>query len=206
MNSMNIWTNIIQNLGTSAKKVIWHEWKKCENKLYSELNYFTEEYLRQQATYIKTREWFIKTANFTNRNTEKSDVETNIQTDDTSGKSNNIKVVETINDSNNSKAPPVEQIYGKLTDDDHELFETLQKGLFEQIEKYKLYVNKEQLKYVKKKPSDGDLKSIDARIKTYHDNLKEACDITFDDINTVVYYAAVTIKKNLKGCKVRKKV
>ena len=86
------------------------------------------------------------------------------------------------------------------------MFETLQKGLFEQIEKYKLYVNKEQLKYVKKKPSDGDLKSIDARIKTYHDNLKEACDITFDDINTVVYYAAVTIKKNLKGCKVRKKV
>ena len=56
--------------------------------------------------------------------------QTNKQTDDTSGESNNIKVTETINDSNNSKTPSVEQIYGKPTDADHKFFETLQKRLF----------------------------------------------------------------------------
>ena len=48
-----------------------------------------------------------------------------------------------------------------------------------------------------KKPSDGELKVIDAIIKTHFDNLKYVCDVTFDDINTVIYSAAVTIKEHL---------
>ena len=52
--------------------------KKMWNKLYPELNHFTKKYLRQQATYIKTREYLLQTVNFTNSNTEKSNIETNI--------------------------------------------------------------------------------------------------------------------------------
>ena len=52
-----------------------------------------------------------------------------------------------------------------------------------------------------KKPSDGELKVIDAIIKTYFDDLKYVHDITFDDINTVIYSAAVTIKEYLKDVK-----
>ena len=52
--------------------------KKIWNKLYPKLNHFTEKYLRQQATYIKTRGYLFQTANFMNSNTEKSNIETNI--------------------------------------------------------------------------------------------------------------------------------
>ena len=55
-----------------------------------------------------------------------------------------------------------------------------------------------------KKPSDGELKVIDAIIKTYFDNLKYVRDVTFDDINTVIYSAAVTIKEYLKDVKYAK--
>ena len=55
-----------------------------------------------------------------------------------------------------------------------------------------------------KKPSDGELKVIDAIIKTYFDDLKYVHDITFDDINTVIYSAAVTIKEYLKDVKYAK--
>ena len=40
---------------------------------------------------------------------------------------NNTEVIETINDSNSTKTPLLEQTCVKLTDADHELFETLQK-------------------------------------------------------------------------------
>ena len=66
------------------------------NKLYLELNHFTENYSRKKAKYIKTRRYFLQTANFTNSNTEKSNVETNIQTEDTFGESSNIEATETI--------------------------------------------------------------------------------------------------------------
>ena len=46
------------------------------------------------------------------------------------------------------------------------MFETLQKRLFEKIEKYKLFDNREQPTYVNKSPSDGELKITDAIIKT----------------------------------------
>ena len=55
-----------------------------------------------------------------------------------------------------------------------------------------------------KKPSDGELKVIDAIIKTYFDNFKYVRDVTFDDINTVIYSAAVTIKEHLKDVKYAK--
>ena len=55
--------------------------------------------------------------------------------------------------------------------------------------------NREQLTYMNKKSSDGELKVIDAIIKTYFDNLKYVHEVTFDDINTVIYSAAVTIKE-----------
>ena len=67
------------------------------------------------------------------------------------------------------------------------MLETLQKGLFEKIEKFKLFDNREQLTYVNKEPSDGEFKIIDAMVKAYLDNPKDARDITFDDMNTVVY-------------------
>ena len=73
-----------------------------------ELNHFTEKYQGQQATYIKARGYVLQTANFTNSIAEKSNVEIKIETDDTSGESNNIEVTETTNDSNNTKNPPVE--------------------------------------------------------------------------------------------------
>ena len=41
-------------------------------------------------------------------------------------------------------------------------------------------------------------------IKTYFDNLKYVRDVTFDDINIVIYSAAVTIKKHLKDVKYAK--
>ena len=62
----------------------------------------------------------------------------------------------------------------------------------------------EQLTYVNKKPSDGQSKVIDVIIKTYFDNLKYVRDVTFDDINIVIYSAAVTIKKHLKDVKYAK--
>ena len=56
-----------------------------------------------------------------------------------------------------------------------------------------------------KKPSDGELKVIDAIIKTYFDSLKDISDVTFDDINTVIYSVAVTImKEDLKDAKYAK--
>ena len=55
-----------------------------------------------------------------------------------------------------------------------------------------------------KKPSDGQSKVIDVIIKTYFDNLKYVRDVTFDDINIVIYSAAVTIKKHLKDVKYAK--
>ena len=45
-----------------------------------------------------------------------------------------MKASETINDSNNTKTLLVEETNVKLTDVDYELFGTLQKRLFEQIE------------------------------------------------------------------------
>ena len=55
-----------------------------------------------------------------------------------------------------------------------------------------------------KNPSDGELKVFDAIIKKYFDNLKYVRDVTFDDINTVIYSAAVTTKKYLKDVKYAK--
>ena len=74
------------------------------------------------------------------------------------------------------------------------MLETLQKRLFEEIEKYKLFENSKQLTYLNKKPSNGELKTIDAIIKAYLDNFTDARDVTFDFVNTVAYSAAVTIK------------
>lgn len=90
----------------------------------------------------------------------------------------------------------------------NELFETLQKGFFKNIEKYKLFDNTEQLTYLSKTSCDGERKFIDATIDTYIDNLKEAHDITFDYVNALVFSVAVTIKEHLKYVKytkVRKK-
>ena len=172
------------------------------DKIHPELNHFTEKYLRQQATYIEERGYLPQTAHVTNRNTENSNVETDIQTEDTSTESNNIEVAEAIDNSNNTETPPLEQTcHVTLTDADKELLQTLQQRFFENIEKYKLFDNREQLTYVNKKPSDGELKVIDAIIKTYFDNLKYVRDVTFDDINTVIYSAAVTIKEYLKDVK-----
>ena len=55
-----------------------------------------------------------------------------------------------------------------------------------------------------KKPSDGELKVFDAIIKTCFDNLKDVCDVTFDDIYTVIYSATVTMKGHLKDVKYAK--
>lgn len=90
--------------------------------------------MRQQAAYFKTRGYLLQTTNFTNSNAKKRNIETNIQTENTSGESNKIKVTKTINGNNNTKTPPVEQTYYvKLIDADHKLFETLQERLFEKI-------------------------------------------------------------------------
>ena len=178
--------------------------KKMWDKIHQELNHFTEKYLRQ-ATYMEERGYLPQTAHVTNRNTENSNVETDIQTEDTSTESNNIEVAEAIDNSNNTETPPLEQTcHVTLTDADKELLQTLQQRFFENIEKYKLFDNREQLTYVNKKPSDGELKVIDAIIKTYFDNLKYVRDVTFDDINTVIYSAAVTIKEYLKDVKYAK--
>ena len=69
----------------------------------------------------------------------------------------------------------------------NELFETLQKGFFKNIEKYKLFDNTEQLTYLSKTSCDGERKFIDATIDTYIDNLKEAHDITFEHLKYVKY-------------------
>ena len=45
---------------------------------------------------------------------------------------------------------------------------------------------------------------MDAITKTYFDNLKDVRDVTFDDINTVIYSAAVTMKEHLKDVKYAK--
>ena len=84
--------------------------KKMWDELHPELNYFTEKYLRQQATYIDKLGHLLQTANDTNSNTGNSNVETNIQIEDTTGESNNIEGTETINDSNDIETPPLEQI------------------------------------------------------------------------------------------------
>ena len=55
-----------------------------------------------------------------------------------------------------------------------------------------------------KKPSDGELKVIDAIMKTYFNNLKYVRDVTFGDINTVIYSTAVTIMEHLKDVKYAK--
>ena len=55
-----------------------------------------------------------------------------------------------------------------------------------------------------KKPSDGELKVIDAVINTYIDNLKDTREVTFDDINIAVFSTAVTIKEHLKDVKYTK--
>ena len=161
--------------------------------------------MRQQATYIEKQAYLLQTANVTNSNTENSNVETNIQIEDTSGESNNIEVTETIDDSNYTETPLLEQTcHVKLTDADNELLQTLQRRFFENIEKYKLFENREQLTYVNKKPSDGELRVMDPITKTYFDNLKDVGDVTFDDINTVIYSAAVTMKEHLKDVKYAK--
>ena len=48
------------------------------------------------------------------------------------------------------------------------------------------------------------VKNIVVVIKTYLDKVKDARDITFDDINTAVYSTAVTIKEHLKDIKYAK--
>ena len=123
--------------------------KKMWDELHPELNHFTEKYLRQQATYIEKRGYLLQTANVTNSNTKNSNVETDIQIEDTSGESNNI------DNSNNTETPPLEQTcHVTLTDADNKLLQTLRQRFLENIEKYKLFDNREQLTYVNKKPSD----------------------------------------------------
>ena len=90
---------------------------------------------------------------------------------------------------------PFDQTYhARLTIANNELFETLQKRLFKNTEKDKLFYNREQLAHATKSPSDGEFNVIDAIITTYFDNLKHVHDVTFDDINTVIYFATVTIR------------
>ena len=187
------------------KKGYMARMKKMWDELHLELNHFTEKYLRQQATCIKKGGHLLQTANVNNSNTENSNVETDIQSEDTSRESNNIEVAEAIVNSNNTETPPLEQTcHVNLTDADNELLQTLQKRFFENIEKYKLFDNREQLTYVNKKPSDGELKVIDTIIKTCFDNLQYVRDVTFDDTNTIIYSAAVTIKEHLKDVKYAK--
>ena len=128
-----------------------------------------------------------------------------MQIEDTSGESNNIEVAEAIDNSSNTETLLLEQTCNvNLTDADNELLQTLQKRFLENIEKYKLFDNREQLTYVNKKPFDAELEVIDMIIKTYFVNLKYVCDITFDNINTVIYCTAVTIKEHLKDVKYAK--
>ena len=143
-----------------SKRVYMERTKKMWDELHPELNHLTEKYLGQQATYIEKRGYLLQTANVTNSNTKNSNVETDIQIEDTSGESNNI------DNSNNTETPPLEQTcHVTLTDADNKLLQTLRQRFFENIEKYKLFDNREQLTYVNKKPSDGELKVIDAIIK-----------------------------------------
>ena len=159
--------------------------------------------LRQQVAYIEKQRYLLQTANVTNSNIENSNNETDMQIEDNSGEWNNIEVAEAVHDSNITETPLLEQTcYVNLTDADNELLQTLQKRLFENIEKYKLFDNREQLTYMNKKPSNGELKIIDAIVKTYLDNLKYAHDVTFDD--TVIHSTAVTIKEHLKDVKYAK--
>ena len=67
-----------------------------------------------------------------------------MQIEDTSGEWNNIEVAEAVHDSNITETPLLEQTcYVNWTDADNELLQTLQKRLFENIEKYKLFDNRE---------------------------------------------------------------
>ena len=198
----------IYNCYTEAREVLKNGYmarmKKIRDELHPELNHFTEKYLRQQATYLETRGYLLQTDNVTNSNTENSNVEINIQIEDTSGESNNIEVTEAIGYTNDTESPPLGQTCCvNLTDVDNELLQTLQKKFFENIEKYEPFDNREQLTYLNKKASDGELKVINAIIKTYFDNLKDFRDVTLD-INTVIYYVAVTMKEHLKDVKYAK--
>ena len=176
--------------------------KKIRDELHPELNHFTEKYLRQQATYLETRGYLLQTDNVTNSNTENSNVETNIPIEDTSGESNNIEVTEAIGYTNDTESPPLGQTCCvNLTDADNELLQTLQKKFFENIEKYEPFDNRERLTYVNKKASDGELKVINAIIKTYFDNLKDVRDVTLD-INTNLLRRCYNEGAS-EGCKVR---
>ena len=116
------------------KKGYMARMKKMWDELPPELNHFTEKNLRQQATYIEKRAYLLRTANVTNSNTENSNV----------GESNNIEVTETIDDRNYTETSPLEQTcHVKLTDADNELLQKLQKRFLENIEKYKLFDNRE---------------------------------------------------------------
>ena len=128
-----------------------------------------------------------------------SNIETDIQIEDNSRESNNIEVTEAIDNNNNTRLE--QTCHVTLTDTDNELLQTLQQRFFENIEKYKLFDNRGQPTFANKKPSDGELKVIDMIIKTYFDNLKYVRDVTFDDIDTVVYSATVTMKEHLKEVK-----
>ena len=52
-----------------SKKGYMARMKKMWDELHPELNYFTEKYLGQQATYIDKRGYLLQTANDTNSNT-----------------------------------------------------------------------------------------------------------------------------------------
>ena len=75
-----------------SKKCYMARMKKMWDRLHAELNHFTEKYLRQQATYIEKRGYLLQTANVTNSNTKNSNLETNMQIEDTSGDSSNTEV------------------------------------------------------------------------------------------------------------------
>ena len=92
---------------------------------------FHRKYLRQQATYIEKWGYLLQTANVTNSSTEHSNVETDIQTGDTSGEPNTIEVAEAVDNSNNTETPSLEQTcHVTLADAGNELLQTLQERFF----------------------------------------------------------------------------
>ena len=115
--------------------------KKMWDRLHAELNHFTEKYLRQQATYIEKRGYLLQTANVTNSNTKNSNLETNIQIEDTSGDSSNTEVKlqrQSMIAITQKLHCQSQTCHVNLTDADDELIQTLQKRFFEDIKKYKL--------------------------------------------------------------------
>ena len=163
---------------------------------HPELSYFEAKKLRQQAKYIIERGYILETQksfNVANNN------ENEINRETPEGVHIDESIIVNVDVTNNEPTPSQEENIAPVEDNiNKELYETLRRRLDENYNRFSS-IETEMIEMIsmRKKPNEEELKLINIVANVYLVNIKNQRTVTYEDINSLIYSSAVTLKEHL---------